>query len=47
MNKSKIDGSIKFLWQLNDGNTIESVFIPERDHNTLCISETGRLCCWM
>ena len=36
--QSKIDGSIKFLWQLNDGNTIESVFIPERDHNTLCIS---------
>lgn len=36
--QSKIDGSIKFLWQLNDGNTIESVFIPERGHNTLCIS---------
>jgi len=36
--KSQIDGSIKFLWKLEDGNTIESVFIPERDHNTLCIS---------
>ncbi len=36
--KSKIDGSIKFLWKLHDGHTIESVFIPERDHNTLCIS---------
>jgi len=36
--KSKIDGSIKFLWKLKDGNTIESVFIPERDHNTICIS---------
>ncbi|RUM59346.1 MAG: 23S rRNA (adenine(2503)-C(2))-methyltransferase RlmN [Persephonella sp.] len=36
--KSNIDGSIKFLWKLEDGQTIESVFIPERNHNTLCIS---------
>ncbi len=36
--KSNIDGSIKFLWKLKDGNTIESVFIPENGHNTLCIS---------
>ena len=36
--KSQIDGSIKFLWRLKDGNTIESVFIPERDHNTICVS---------
>jgi 23S rRNA (adenine2503-C2)-methyltransferase len=36
--KSKVDQSIKFLWKLKDGHTIESVFIPERDHNTLCIS---------
>ena len=36
--KSSIDGSIKFLWRLNDGNTIESVYIPEKGHNTLCVS---------
>jgi len=36
--KSNIDGSIKFLWKLKDGNTIESVFIPEDGHNTLCVS---------
>jgi 23S rRNA (adenine2503-C2)-methyltransferase len=32
------DGSKKFLFQLDDGNTIESVLIPEKDHDTLCIS---------
>ncbi len=36
--KSKEDGSIKFLWRLQDGHTVESVFIPEKGHNTLCIS---------
>ncbi len=36
--QSKEDGSIKFLWKLHDGHTIESVFIPEKGHNTLCIS---------
>jgi len=32
------DGSCKFLWELTDGNYIESVLIPEKDHFTLCIS---------
>ena len=32
------DGSQKVLFQLEDGNRIESVLIPERDHFTLCIS---------
>jgi 23S rRNA (adenine2503-C2)-methyltransferase len=32
------DGSCKYLFQLADGNYIESVLIPERDHYTLCIS---------
>ena len=36
--KSSIDGSIKFLWELEDKQTIETVFIPEREHNTICIS---------
>lgn len=36
--QSKIDGSVKFLWRLKDGNTIETVLIKEKDHWTLCVS---------
>ena len=32
------DGTRKFLYQLDDGHTIESVLIPEEDRQTLCIS---------
>jgi 23S rRNA (adenine2503-C2)-methyltransferase len=32
------DGTEKFLFELYDGNRIESVLIPERDHVTACIS---------
>ncbi len=32
------DGTVKYLFELKDGNRIESVFIPERDWNTICIS---------
>jgi 23S rRNA (adenine2503-C2)-methyltransferase len=32
------DGTRKFLFQLADGEQIESVLIPERDHFTLCLS---------
>jgi 23S rRNA (adenine2503-C2)-methyltransferase len=32
------DGSRKYLFRLKDGNRIESVLIPEKDHYTLCIS---------
>jgi len=32
------DGSKKYLFRLKDGNYIESVLIPEKDHYTLCIS---------
>lgn len=32
------DGTKKYLFKLNDGHFIESVLIPERDHDTLCIS---------
>jgi 23S rRNA (adenine2503-C2)-methyltransferase len=32
------DGTRKYLFQLEDGHTIESVLIPEKDHFTLCIS---------
>jgi 23S rRNA (adenine2503-C2)-methyltransferase len=33
-----IDGTRKWLLELPDGNRIESVFIPEDDRGTLCIS---------
>jgi 23S rRNA (adenine2503-C2)-methyltransferase len=32
------DGSRKYLFQLMDGNLIETVLIPEKNHYTLCIS---------
>lgn len=32
------DGSKKYLFGLRDGNHIESVLIPEKNHYTLCIS---------
>jgi len=32
------DGSVKNLLKLQDGNFIESVLIPEKNHYTLCIS---------
>ena len=36
--KKSQDGSIKYLFKLEDKNHIESVLIPEKDHYTLCIS---------
>jgi 23S rRNA (adenine2503-C2)-methyltransferase len=33
-----IDGTIKFLLELADKNTIETVFIPETKRNTICVS---------
>ena len=32
------DGSRKYLFRLDDGRHIETVLIPERDHDTLCVS---------
>jgi len=32
------DGTRKYLFRLDDSNTIESVLIPEEDRSTLCIS---------
>ncbi len=32
------DGTRKFLFGLQDGQTVESVLIPEKNHYTLCIS---------
>jgi len=32
------DGTQKFAWGLTDGQIVETVLIPERDHTTLCVS---------
>ncbi len=32
------DGSVKYLFRLEDGRVVESVFIPEEGRDTLCIS---------
>lgn len=36
--QSSIDGTVKYLFKTSAGHFIESVFIPEDDRNTLCIS---------
>jgi len=32
------DGTIKWLFDVGDGNAVESVYIPEEDRGTLCVS---------
>jgi 23S rRNA (adenine2503-C2)-methyltransferase len=32
------DGTIKWLFDVGDGNAVETVFIPEDDRGTLCVS---------
>jgi 23S rRNA (adenine2503-C2)-methyltransferase len=32
------DGTVKFLLGLDDGELVETVLIPEKDHRTLCLS---------
>ena len=32
------DGTVKYVWKLGDGRTIESVLIPDGDRLTLCMS---------
>ncbi len=36
--QTSVDGTRKYLFGLEDGESIESVLIPERDHYTLCVS---------
>lgn len=33
-----VDGTVKWLFDVGDGNAIETVFIPEDDRGTLCVS---------
>ena len=35
---SKIDGTVKYLWELRDGNCVESVLMHYEHGNTICIS---------
>lgn len=32
------DGTVKYLFEVGDGQTVESVYIPDRDRATLCVS---------
>lgn len=36
--ESKTDGTIKFLWELPDGESVETVFMRYQHGNTVCIS---------
>ena len=35
---SKLDGTVKYLWELADGNCVESVLMQYHHGNTVCIS---------
>ena len=35
---SQIDGTIKYLWQLRDGNAVETVVMQYKHGNTVCVS---------
>lgn len=39
---SKIDGTKKYLFELEDGNAIESVFMKYKYGNTICVSSQAR-----
>ena len=36
--RQSVDGTVKWLIRLDDGNSVETVFIPENDRGTLCVS---------
>ncbi|WP_180683414.1 23S rRNA (adenine(2503)-C(2))-methyltransferase RlmN [Tepidicella baoligensis] len=36
--QASADGTVKWLFDVGDGNAVESVFIPEDDRGTLCVS---------
>ena len=35
---SKLDGTVKYLWELGDGNAVETVVMSYKHGNTVCIS---------
>ena len=36
--RSALDGTTKYLLKLEDGNTVETVFLPESSRSTICLS---------
>ena len=40
---SQLDGTIKYLWELGDGNCIETVLMRYKHGNTVCVSQPGGL----
>ncbi|MDW8336915.1 MAG: 23S rRNA (adenine(2503)-C(2))-methyltransferase RlmN [Tepidimonas sp.] len=36
--QASADGTLKWLFDVGDGNTVEAVYIPEDDRGTLCVS---------
>lgn len=36
--RKSADGTVKYLFAVGDGRTVESVYIPDRDRATLCVS---------
>lgn len=36
--RKSVDGTVKYLFNVGDGRTVESVYIPDRDRATLCVS---------
>ncbi len=41
--RSKIDGTRKFLWKMSDGCTVESALLKQHDRLTVCVS--SQVCC--
>src|SRR5512139_1132904 len=33
-----VDGTVKWTWRTHDGKLVESVYMPEPDRRTLCVS---------
>lgn len=36
--QKSIDGTVKYLFRVGNGNAVESVYIPDKDRATLCVS---------
>jgi 23S rRNA (adenine2503-C2)-methyltransferase len=36
--KSALDGTVKYLLELHDDRFVEAVYIPDEDHDTMCVS---------
>jgi 23S rRNA (adenine2503-C2)-methyltransferase len=43
--ESKLDGTVKYLFELEDKKKVESVFLPGKERNSLCISSQVGCAC--